>query len=225
MSREELKKYEEPIESEHEPIWVKALSTERNALMQSRGFPGQDSIPKRTKFDVIDYLVSMEPQVPMTKSKPVSTKKQSDKLASILRKPYKKLPYVLGISSYPSDSRAKYVAQVVMSAAIDAYQADRRRHGARGLPLWHRVYGGLRDPLRDNENREKPSMLIISNIHDESSSIKIEKVRDLLEIYGDIPRIVVSGGQPTADLFSYRLSYPLNAGLYIGPPNLIKEQV
>ena len=212
-------------EKTHDPIILRSLDTERQRLLVSRGLPGVDSIPKGTRFDLVDYLVRMEPELPGVHNKPVSTKKQADKLRSILKKPLRKTPYTIGIASYPSDQRAKFLAQMIMSAAIDQYQANRKDFGARSLPMWHRVYGGYRDSLRDGNSSEKPTMLIISNIHDESSSIKVEKVRDLLEMYSDIPRIVVYGGRPVIDLFAYRLSYPLTAGFYIGPPNLMKENV
>lgn len=207
-----------------DPIIIKPLDRERHKLLVSRGVPGADFIPAGTKFDVVDFFISMEPDLPSVKNKPVSTRKQADNLRKILKNPLRH-PYTIGISSYPSDSRAKYVAQTIMSAAVDAYQKDRKKFGAKSLPHWHRVYGSLKDPLRDKLTPEDPCMLIISNVHDESSSIKIEKIRDLLEMYSHIPRIVVYGGRPITDLFAYRLSYSMNAGFYIGPANLIRENI
>lgn len=211
-------------EEQHEPIWVKPLDKERRSLLLSRGLPGADFIPSGTKFDLVDFLISMEPELPGVKNRPVSTKRQASNLRTILRDPLKH-PYSIGLSSYPSDARAKYVAQMIMSAAVDSYNRNRKKHGTRSLPHWHRVYGGYKDALRDRQTPLDPCMLIISNIHDESSSMKIEKVRDLLEMYSHIPRIVITGGRPVIDLFAYRLSYPMQAGIYIGPQNLIKGAV
>lgn len=205
------------------PVIIKHLGKERHKLLASLGVPGQDTIPVSTRIDVSDFLISMEPDLPSVQNKPISTKKQLESLRKLLRNPLK-FTGTIGISSYPSDSRAKYLAQVIMSAAIDEYKANRRHYGTKSMPKWHRVYGGLKDSLRDLGKPEDVSMLIISNIHDESSSIKIEKIRDLLEMYSSVPKIVVKGGAQVIDLFAYRLSYPMMCGFYLGPDNIIHEK-
>lgn len=204
-------------------VIVKGLDKERQKLLISRGVSGQDLIPSKMKIDFSDYFVNMETSIPGATTKAISAVRQAKKFCALMEHPLKG-SYTLGISSYPSDLRAKYLAQTIMSAAVDHYMANRRKFGVRSLPLWHTVYGSFKDKLRDFPRAENPCMLIISNLHDEASSIKIEKTRDLLEQYGEIPRIVVSGGQPTCDLFAYRLAYQLEVGVYIGPPNLVKEK-
>lgn len=206
------------------PVIIKHLGKERHKLLASLGVPGQDTIPLATRIDVSDYLIAMEPDLPSVKNKPVSTKKQLENLRKLLRNPLR-FQGTIGISSYPSDSRAKYLAQMIMSAAIDEYQTNRKQYGTKAMPKWHRVYGNLKDPLRDLGKPEEVSMLIISNVHDESSSIKIEKIRDLLEMYSSVPKIIVKGGAQVIDLFAYRLSYPMLAGFYIGPDNIIHEKL
>lgn len=63
---------------------------------------------------------------------------------------------------------------------------------------WHSVYGNPTDELRDNKemfNKIKgSSLLVLSNIAVNSTAMKIEKVRDLLNMYSSIPRIVCVGG-------------------------------
>ena len=92
------------------------------------------------------------------------------------------------------------------------------------MPLWHKVYGGYQDTLWDRHSDEKPSLLIISNVVDGAGNVKIEKTRDLLEMYSHIPRIVVMGGQDPLTFFGTKLYYPINAGLYLGPKNKIEEK-
>lgn len=204
-----------------DPIYVSPIDKERRKVMQAYGVPGQDFMPKGGKFDVSQFLIGMEVNLPSVSSKIISAERQAGLLRSILNAPLKK-PYLIGISSYPSDNRAKYLAHTIMDAAITDYESNRVKQGTKSKPIWHRVWGNLGDKLREGP-KQYPSMLIISNLHDESSSNKIEKVRDLLEMYSDIPRIVVAGGAPIVDLFTYRLSLPLSAGFYVGPPNLIKD--
>ena len=201
-------------------LYIRGFSKERTKLLLSRGVPGQDMIPKKTKIELSEALVKMEPNVPRTLPKPISTGKQFKALQTILDNPLRSA-YTIGIGSFPSDLRAKYLALTIMNAAVDAHLANRRP--GRSLPLWYRVYGGLSDSLRDRPIQEMPCMLILSNVNEGSSNFKLEKVRDLLEKYSEIPRIVVTGGEPPCDLFANKLYYPLRHALYIGPQNAIRE--
>lgn len=202
-------------------ILIQGLDAKKARLLMSRGVPGQDLPTKRTRIDVAEALVKIEPDIPNSPVRNISVAKQYKVLASILDHPLRS-SYTIGISSYPSDLRAKYLAILIMSAAFDAYRHSHKP--GRGLPLWHRVYGGLSDPLRDKPISEMPCMLIISNVGPESTIVKLEKVRDLLEKFSDIPRIVVTGKDPPCNLFANRLQFPMKAGFYLGPPNQIREE-
>lgn len=212
---------EEHDDNDDTAIWIKPIPTERRKLMHSLGVPMQDFMPFGQRFDVTKFLITMEPNVPGVINKPIAIEKQIKSLRAILKDPFKQ-PHLIGISSYPSDARAKYLAHTIMSRAIDVYEEDRKRFGARIRPSWHRVWGNLRDNLR--EGTEQPfTMLAISNIGDESQSVKIEKVRDLLEMYNHVPRIVVAAGAPIVDLFTFRLQLRATACLYIGPNSLVTD--
>lgn len=202
-------------------IRIRPIKTEMRKIMLGQGVPGQDFMGSGSGFDVTKYLVGMEINLPNVTSKAVGVEKQAEMLRRVIAKPLAK-PMLIGISSYPSDARAKFVAHSIMSAAITEYETNRRKYGSMSRPMWHRVWGNYRDKLRDGP-KERPAMLIISNISDVSGNAKMETVRDLLEMYSDIPRIVVSAGMPVVDLFSYHLQMPLSAGFYVGPPNLIKD--
>lgn len=207
-------------DSEDEGIQIRSFSKERQKLLVSKGVPGQDLIPSKFRSSVMDSLVKMEPNIPRVLPKPIPTGRQYKALVKILDHPLRSA-YTIGIGSFPSDLRAKYLAQMVMSAAIDAHLKNRKP--GRSMPLWHRVYGGLSDPLRDKPIQDMPCMLIISNVNESSSNYKLEKVRDLLEKFSDIPRIVITGGEPPCDLFANKLYLPLKAAFFLGPHNRIKE--
>jgi hypothetical protein len=108
-----------------------------------------------------------------------------------------------------------------MAIACEQHRNGQHKPG-RALPLWYRVYGGFPNPLVDKPTQETPSLLIIANVGTASSQIKIEKVRDLIEKYSEIPKIVVTGGEAPCNLFANRLHSPLRAGIYLGPDNRIK---
>lgn len=206
--------------SSNDEIYIKGFTKERAKLLLSRGVPGQDMISKKASIDVSEALVKMEPSIPRVLPKTIATGKQLKMLESIMENPLRG-SYTVGIGSFPTDMRAKWLAMTIMSRAIDAHLENRRP--GRSLPLWYRVYGGLSDSLRDRPIQEMPCMLILSNVNAGSSNFKLEKVRDLLEKYSEIPRIVVTGGEPPCDLFANKLYYPMRAGVYIGPSNAIRE--
>jgi len=209
-----------PNQSDTDEIYIRGFSRERQKLLISRGVPGQDITPRALNSSVSEFLTKMEPNIPRVLPKIIPVSRQYKALARVLEHPLRS-SYTLCVGSFPSDLRAKYLAQLIMNAAVDAHLANRRP--GRSMPLWHRVYGGLSDPLRDKPISDMPCMLIISNVNDSSSNYKIEKVRDLLEKFSDIPRIVVTGGEPPCDLFANKLFLPLKAAFYLGPPNRIKE--
>ena len=129
--------------------------------------------------------------------------------------------YAVCINSFPSDQIAKHLAIHIMDRAAQAW-AKRHKPG-RTLPIWHRVFGGLSDPLRDKDPGDIPSLLVISNVNDASSAYKLEKVRDLLEKYSHVPRIVVTSSRDPITFFATKLHYPINAGIHLGPANRVKE--
>ena len=198
-------------------IYLTGFDRERSKLLVALGVPPQDLPGKKMREAVSEGLARIETDLPRLPGKILSTAKQFRQLRAILANPLRG-SYTLGISSFPSDQRAKHLAMLIMSAAVDHYQQHRRAMGSRSMPMWHRVFGSLGDNLRD-KGTEKPCMLILSNVTTDSSNVKIEKVRDLLEKYSDIPRIVVTAAEPPSKMFGARLHYPMTAGFYLGPHN------
>lgn len=84
-------------------------------------------------------------------------------------------------------------------------------------PLWHMILGTLRDKLRDNEGVfrvNRPCLLVIDGLAANSVRTKFEIARDLLEIYHDVPRIVIAAGCDPYQLFFDLLYQPLNRVLF-----------
>jgi hypothetical protein len=205
------------------PIILSQLPKERQKLLLSQGVPGADFIhTSREKYDMRDLITRYELDLPGLPTKVVAAEKQIRNLAKILAGPIRS-NYVLGICGYPSDLVAKHLAIHIASAACDAW--DRKHKPGQGLPLWHRVYGGLNDTLRDRRVEDMPCMLIISNVNEASSNYKLEKARDLLEKYSQIPRIVVIGGTDPLSFFASKLYHPINVGICIKPANRISDVI
>lgn len=201
-------------------LLLKHLPRDREKLLTSRGVPQADLIHGHGVFDVLPNLVKYETDIPGVHAKIVSPAKQAKALASIVENPIR-ASYTACFNSFPSDMLAKHLAVYVFNQACISWQ--KRHKPGRVLPIWHRVFGGLTDPLRDRNMEDTPSLLVLSNINESSSAYKLEKVRDLLEKYSHVPRIVVTSSRDPITFFATKLHYPLNAGIHIGPANRIKE--
>jgi len=199
---------------------LKHLPKEREKMVLARGVPQADLIHGAGSFDVVQNLVRYETDIPGVMSKAVSTARQLKALSSLVENPLR-ASYAVGINSFPSDLLAKHLTVHIFNLAITSWM--RRHKPGRVMPVWHRVFGGLSDPLRDRNSDEIPSLLVISNINESSSNYKLEKVRDLLEKYSHVPRIVVMSAKDPITFFATKLHYPINAGINLGPNNRIKE--
>lgn len=189
----------------------------REKLLLSRGVTYPDLMQRNNSINLEESLVKISADIPNMVSRTISKQKQLKAIEVLMTRPLRG-SYAVGISSFPSDLKAKQLAVAVMNVAMLQYAKSHRKAG-RGMPLWHKVYGGLGDPLRDKSNVETPSLLIISNINSTSTGYKLEKVRDLLEKYAQIPRIVITGGEDPITLFATKLNLPLKAAVYLGPAN------
>lgn len=197
------------------------FDTKRQNLLKSRGVDGGLFASSRNKFDFEDSVCRMKPEIRNIINKGISTKKQIQQMSNLLEHPLRGSP-IIGISSFPSDNRAKLLALTLMDAAIDFQIANSkskrkiRKLIGKNYPLWHKVYGGFGDEIRDNGKFDNPSMLIISNVGVDSTSLKVEKVRDILEKHTTLPRIVVVNGCDPMKFFATKLYLPMDYGFYIG---------
>lgn len=191
--------------------------TDRQRLMKSRGVDGYAFSLARSPFQAEDAFVRIRPQkiewLPEEFDvKSISIRKQIGWLNGLLARPFKGNGIVC-IGSYPSDTRAKVIAANIFSNAIDHQMQGKMR--GKAYPLWHRLYGGYSDSLRDLKERDPCSMLVLSNVGADSTQAKLEKLRDLLEIYDDIPKIVIVNGVDPVTFFADKVRLPLRGALYI----------
>ena len=125
--------------------------------------------------------------------------------------------YVHIISSNLSPMRAQHLAMDIFLNAIDEY--NHKEAPSRHLPYWHTVFGGFTDKLRDTNFRSevgRPSMLVIDGLAVNATDIKIEKARDLLHLFPDIPRVIVTCGTCPVQFAYEKLFYPVNRITHFG---------
>lgn len=141
-------------------------------------------------------------------------------------------PYCMCISSMGNDSLAQYAAALILSSAKLQYDERRTSWTSFDPPKWHILTGSYYDRYRDvdrpdtkGRDKRKPSLLVLSNLTADSSQIKLEKLRDLLEEYADIPRIVTFTGKDPISFFTHTLRYKLQGALYLNSSNRLGKTI
>lgn len=131
-----------------------------------------------------------------------------------------KYPELLIVSSTPNDARAKALAAYVFAKALGEFNSDASMYLSRriSLPRWHQTFGGFNDSVvkekREKKTESDPLLWVFSNVMDDSTSSKVENLRDSLQLYAHRPRIIVtSNGNPHA--FSDRLRIAAAAHLFL----------
>lgn len=200
------------------------FDSKRQSILKSRGVDGNLFANTRNKFEFDEAVCRMKPEIRNVMNRGISVKKQIRQFNSLMNNPLRS-NLLIGVGSFPSDNRAKIIALNIMNRAIEFQiqnsksRRKNRRIQSKNYPLWHKVYGGLGDEIRDNGKFDNPSMLIISNIGIDSTPMKIEKVRDIVEKFTALPRIVVVNGCCPMQFFATKLFLPMNYGFYVGPDN------
>lgn len=190
-----------------------SYSAAQLAYLETRGVAKQDMIGHKGKLDIGAAITSFQADTPGMRPVTVSAQRQRKVAETLLATGLGSGSYkCIGISSFPSDLIAKRMAIALFSNAIISHRKSSRSIMA--APLWHRVYSGFGDSLLSRS--EKPSLLVITNVTVDSTNFKLEKVRDLLEMYRDVPRIVVTTGTDPVTFFRTKLYYPMDACLYLG---------
>jgi hypothetical protein len=186
-------------------------------LLRARGVSPLDMMHGTKSFNLEDVVQPIASQA-FGKLKKISVNKQLTWYEKSYQRVLGQSWLSAGISAFPTDARAKQLALHMFIRAIKDYQErDPRKNSNRSLPLWHHVYGGFGDPLRDLKS-DYPSFVVVSNITPECTNLKIEKVRDILTKFNnmDIPVLVVAAGLDPYTLFATKFYYPMRWGVFVG---------
>lgn len=123
---------------------------------------------------------------------------------------------IYGVAGNPDDSKAKYFAAYLVASHIAHMRGEAN-------VVWAPMYGGFDNPHMD-ENRASPTMLVLTNLTPNSTNFKLEKTRDLLEKFSDVPRVVVSCGMDPLSFLATRLFVPIHGLAYFSEA-LVKKNV
>lgn len=164
-------------------------------------------------FDIETSLMQFSTQVRGLQRKTVSVERQHRWLQQMLAEPF--APYLTVINSYPTDERSKLLGANLMAHIVMAGREHKVLSKRTQKPLWIRVYNNYVDMAALRKHH--PSAVFISNITDDSTPQKLERVRDVLEMFSDIPRVVMMAGAQDpvtfcADRLRLGVSRPIQLG-------------
>lgn len=184
--------------------------------LQSLGVDPQLLWGDKDEYDITDAVQDFKPKSNYFKGKVVSITEQLDYFANLMDNPLEVEPRITVLSSFPSDHRAKMAALNVFNNAVEDTA------GKIAKPYWLTLYNDRLD--YEKIKAKRPNFLVITNVVMESTSYKLERLRDILEMFPKIPRIVVTGGNiDPVELFTSRIHLPVAGAVSIGPTHVVKN--
>lgn len=166
-------------------------------------FAPQDFKPMSDRF-VKDRLYTAEQQL--------------ESINDVLEKP--KSPKVICITGAIDDREAKILAAHIV-------QSHNRKLGLKANPTWTALYGGF-DTLVDEYKdtfKLKPSMVVVSNLTPSSTNHRLERARDILDYFQDVPRIVVASGEDPISFMAFRMRFEVHAIAYFSSVAIRQSKV
>lgn len=165
---------------------------------------------KSFKWDPLAFATEAE----QLNARVIEPSKQDRSLLAFMDDPQS--PMIYGISGNPDDSKAKYFAAYL----IDLHM---QHLGANANPIWATLYGGFDNPYLTSDGA-RPTLLVLSNLTPNSTTTKLEKARDLIEAYPDVPRLIVTAGMDPMSFLATRLYVPIHGLVYFSE-KLVKARM
>jgi hypothetical protein len=175
------------------------LDPKHEALLTNRGMNYAARLQKPFKFAPTSFTSSIHGLKP----KSITRETQVKQLQEFLDEPFRPVTYCL--VSAPNDGMAKLLAAYMMQHAVIHHRST--------LPVWHDLTQSFKNSLIEDDVHA--SLIILNNVGSTSTPAKLEKLRDLLTHYADIPRIVVATGCDPFMFFTQHMFMPMNACAYM----------
>ena len=122
---------------------------------------------------------------------------------------------IYSVAGNPDDTKAKYFAAYLVRQHLQKVRVPN--------VVWNPIYGGFENKLMDDDV-QPPTMIVITNLTPLSTNLKLEKTRDLLEKFQNIPRVIVSTGMDPISFAFTRLFVPVHGIAYFCE-SLIKRKI
>lgn len=193
--------------------------TKMRRMLEKSGVSHSSFLRANQTVVLEDTVVKIQAELSKTKIRRLSVVRQIKSFVQIIDNPLWG-SYVYVISSFPSDLRAKNIAVSIMAKAMDQFYKKKQTNKLllkRTAPVWHNVMGGFRDSLLDQEGSPMPSLLVLANVTEDSTQLKVEKLRDLIVKFDGIPRIIVTTQIDPVSFMLGKVKHHCDYSLYIGP--------
>jgi hypothetical protein len=190
---------------------------ENASLMKTLGADPSALYSSEQEFDTDTAFKSFKPKLRLSKSRSVSSEKQRDQFDDLLINGLHGNPLIV-ISSMPSDALAKLLALNLFESILNTRRDNLLSSLAlsnKTAPRWHTMYNKFLE--FDRLRSENPCALFVSNVNC-ATGPKLERIRDLLEFYSSIPRIVVMGGEDPVGFIVNQLYLPVTMAFCAGGP-------
>lgn len=212
---------EEDEDDEDNSILVRhPVSSKTRKLLEKGGAPRSAFLRAGSKIVLDESVQAISADLSKTKVRKISVAKQLKAFEKLQENPLWG-SYLYVISSYPSDLRAKQIALSLMATATEQYYTKKTSNRVllkRTPPIWHNVLSGFKDKLLDRDSLTgAPSMLVLSNVTEDASQHKMEKLRDIIVSHDNIPVIIVTSALDPVTFMLGKLKHHGDGFLYLGP--------
>lgn len=151
--------------------------------------------------------ISFSPSADVLNPKIYGRKVQEQSLAAFIKKPNR--PQVYICSSQPDDSHASLLAAFLVEQHINKIKNNN--------VIWEYL-NAFHDSQLSLDLSAKPTMIVISTCYENMTFSRIERVRDIVNAFYDIPKIIVASGIDPISLAAYKLHIPVHAIYYSEDP-------
>lgn len=136
----------------------------------------------------------------------IAASAQQDSLNQFEEDPRQPMVYV--VTGNPDDVRALYFA---------AYLAQiHKRYVQNATIVWEPVYASWDNPGLKYSGLREPSMIVLTNLAENSTNFKLERAKDMMARWPSIPRVIVAAGEDPISFGSTKLHVPCNGIAYFG---------
>ncbi len=194
-------------------VQVKRIEVKQGPFVAS--VPGSVWRVSPFKWNPVEFVTESD----RLNDKFVTARMQEQSLQRFIEDP--EAPVIYGVGGNPDDGKAKLFAAFLVNLHV-------QRLKGKANVEWHTMYGGFDNPLMKTydpwDGVTDPTMLVLTNLGTSATNLKLDKTRDLLERFANIPRVVVVAGEDPMSYLTTRLNVPINSLAYFCE-SLIKRKV
>lgn len=166
---------------------------------------------EKDAFELEGSFFEFQPTVSGVQRATISCESQEKNALKLMENPLG-ANYCAMVCSYPTDVRAKVFGAELLKRCWEAGRSHADLDIRKRRPLWYTLYNNYLD--YDALKKRNPTALFISNITDDTTPQKMERLRDLLEMFSGIPRVVMVGSAVdpvtlAAQRLRYSITHPL----------------